>query len=80
MTKAEIANRDGGLPMPIAEMGPWFFWARPYALGFADHEVDALIDGTASAELQLRMQQRAGAAQAVLIQAPANESFAGRPS
>ncbi len=76
--RAEIVNRGGGLPMPIAQMGPWFFWARPYALGFPEHEVDALVDGTASPELQVRMQQRATDAMSRLLQAPVNESV--RPS
>lgn len=78
--RAEIVNRGGGLPMPIAQMGPWFFWSRPDALGFPEHEVDALIDGTASPELQFRMQQRATDAMARLVQAPINESFSGRLS
>lgn len=78
--RAEIVNRGGGLPMPIADMGPWFFWSRPDALGFPEHEVDALVDGTASLELQFRMQKRAHNAMALLASAPFNESFSGRPS
>jgi hypothetical protein len=36
------------LPMPIKDMGPWYFWADPLAVGLSDEDAVALRDGVAS--------------------------------
>lgn len=36
------------LPMPIKQMGPWYFWADPAAVGLSDEDAVALRDGIAS--------------------------------
>lgn len=72
------------LPMPIAEMGPWHFWAAPDAVGLSQEDADAIRDGTATAAQAGRAADAAQAAMNALIRAPINDSLMtpslGRPS
>ena len=57
------------LPMPIAQMGPWFFWARPDAVGLSDEDAAAIRDGVATEAQQMRAQEHAQLAMNALIAA-----------
>lgn len=69
------------LPKPIAEMGPWDFWAAARAVpGLSDADI-AAIDGTSmSPDVEARAQICLSAARQALIQAPVGETFSRRPS
>lgn len=68
------------LPMPIAEMGPWFFWAAPDAVGLSPEDVASIRTGTATPEQQQRALLHGQAAMNALIQASPNEAYTGKPS
>lgn len=38
------------LPMPISQMGPWYFWARPDAVGLSAVDAVAIRAGVATPE------------------------------
>lgn len=38
------------LPMPISQMGPWYFWARPDAVGLTLIDAAAIRAGVATPE------------------------------
>ncbi len=66
------------LPMPIAEMGAWHFWAAPEAVGLSPEDAEAIRNGTATEQQQLRALQFGQAAMNALIMADGPEC--GRPS
>jgi hypothetical protein len=66
------------LPTPIANMGPWDFWASPYAIGLSVEDADALAQGKALPEQIDRAQILGGFAKHALMAAPHNEPV--RPS
>lgn len=68
------------LPMPIAEMGPWFFWAAPEAVGLSAVDAEAIRTGAATPEQQQRASFCGQAAMNALIRAATNEPFGSKPS
>lgn len=77
--KSVLDHRHQRLPMPIAEMGPWFFWAAPEAVGLNPEDADAIRDGTATPAQRERARVLGYAAMSALIQAPVNEALS-KPS
>lgn len=57
------------LPMPIADMGPWHFWARPDAVGLSLEDAAAIRDGSASEAQQMRALEHAKVAMDALVKA-----------
>jgi hypothetical protein len=57
------------LPTPIAEMGPWDFWARADAVGLPDDDAAAIRAGTANPEQVERAQAHSRAAMNALVSA-----------
>lgn len=70
----------GQLPVPIAEMVPWSFWASPRGLGLSSEDAEAITNGTANYDQEQRARQVASAACHALIMAPFNQEILGRPS
>ncbi len=64
------------LPMPIKDMGPWYFWADPMAVGLSIEDAVAIRDGTASQQQIDRAQIAGQAAMNELIVFPSH----GKPS
>jgi hypothetical protein len=63
----------------IRDMAPYDFWAAPYAIGLCPDDVEAVKNGTAGPELQMRAHMLAQVAQTALINAEAGQPF-GKPS
>jgi hypothetical protein len=63
----------------ISEMAPYDFWAAPYAIGLCPEDVEAVKNGTASADLQSRCMILIQMAQTTLIHAEVGTPW-GKPS
>lgn len=67
------------LPMPISQMGPWYFWARHDSVGLPPADAAAIRFGTATPEQVGRAE--VAAAEAFLALRDADSPMCqGRPS
>jgi hypothetical protein len=63
---------DCARTMSIAEMSPFFFWAKTRSLGLTDEDHAAVLRGEASPELHDRVAKQWETAKNDLIMAPTN--------
>ena len=61
------------LPVPIAKMAPWDFWASPYTIGLSTDDAEAIERGNPLPDQIDRAQKLCEFARRALMIAPHNE-------
>lgn len=68
------------MPVSISEMDPWYFWARPDAIGLPDDVAAIIKDGEPTPDQFMLARDKMLEAKEALISAPAFEPQYRRPS